>query len=161
MHTAVAEAVLALSITALAGDAAGANGYKTSCTATAGLAKHVPATTTAATERTGSYEVTLTGGGQTAELRVEPKKPVSAGEATKVAAPIDGVLLRSPYKSEATALPTQDSRAKSATTHVATFDIEAIRALPAGDVHVVVMTPDGERVCTIKGSARTKLTAKN
>jgi hypothetical protein len=131
--------------------------FKTSCTATAGLAKHVAGTTTAGTERTGSYDVMLSSSGKTAELRVEAKRPVSAGEATKVAAPIDRVLLRSPYKSEATAVPTTQSHSGSPADHVATFDLDAIRALPAGDVDVVVMTPDGERVCRIKKSDRQKL----
>ena len=134
-------------------------GYDAHCVATAGLDKHTPATTTTGTERTGSYDVTVSTSARGAELKVEPKKPVEAGAATKVAAPIDKVLLRSPFKSEATALPTRESSETSG-THVATFDLDAIRALPNGDVNVVIVTPDGERVCRISRSERQKLVAR-
>lgn len=129
----------------------------TRCVATAGLAKHVAATSTEGIERTGSYDVTLTASAGIVEMRVEPKHPVEAGEATKVAAPIERVLLRSPYKSEATALPARSAAA--GTDLVATFELDAVRKLPSGDVNAVVITADGERSCRIKNGDRRKLTA--
>jgi hypothetical protein len=159
MQRRVTEAAFVIGLAALVSNVAAEDRFKTSCTATAGLAKHVPATTTTGTERTGSYDVTLSGTGRTAELMVEAKKPVSAGDATKVASTIDKVLLRSPYKSEATALPASESQGSSSNSHIATFDLGAIQALPAGDIDIVVMTTDGERVCRIKSKDRQKLVA--
>ncbi len=103
-----------------------------------------------------AFDVKLTSTEHGAQMRVDLKH--SAPASTKGATKISKVLLRSPYKSEATALPTQETPGADG-AYVATFDAEAIRSLPAGDVNVVVTTPDGERVCRIKKSAREKLVA--
>jgi hypothetical protein len=129
------------------------------CTASAGLARHVAATSTTGVERTGSYDVRLSAGDSPTMVMVavEPRPATEAGAATKVAAPIDKVLLRSPYKSEAIAQPASFTRGASAASAVATFDRAAVRALPAGDVNVIVNTAEGERVCRIPRKDRERL----
>jgi hypothetical protein len=156
MHKKLSATALAIGLAGWAPAAAAQQPFSTTCTATAGLDKHEAATSTTGTERTGSYDVTLSTGARTVELTAKPKKPVAAGEATKVAADIDRVLLRSPVKSEATALPARESRGPGG-EHRATFDLGAIRALPDGDVNVVIVTPDGERVCRVDKAHREKL----
>jgi hypothetical protein len=95
-----------------------------------------------------AYDVRLAAVGQSVEVKVVAKRPDDR---------IERVLLRSPYKAEATALPTTQAPAADA-GQVATFDLQAIQALPAGDINAVVMTPDGERVCRIvKGRQRKHL----
>lgn len=93
----------------------------------------------------GKYDVELTSATQTAELTVKPRT---------ANARVSRVLLRSPYKSEATALPTIERAGDVPGTYVATFDMDAIRRLPNGDLNVVVVTPDGERICRVKKKDR-------
>jgi hypothetical protein len=128
------------------------------CTATAGLDKHEAATSSTGVERTGAYDVALSTGSQGGVMvAVSPKKDTTAGQATKVAAPIDKVLLRSPYKSEAIAQPKSFTPGAGPTEAVATFDAAAVRQLPRGDVNVIIFTADGERLCRIERKDRDRL----
>jgi len=129
------------------------------CTASAGLGKHVAATSTTGIERTGSYDIRISAGdpATTVVVAVEPRPATDAGAATKVAAPIDKVLLRSPFKSEAIAQPASFTHGSSPNSAVATFDRAAVRALPVGDVNVIVNTGDGERLCRISRRDRERL----
>ena len=67
---------------------------------------------------------------------------------------ITTVVLRSAYKSEAIAQPLTFAQGATPRDAVATFDEGAVRALPAGDVNVVLSTADGERVCRIRKKDR-------
>jgi hypothetical protein len=146
----IAAAVLCLSPAAQAGEV--------SCTASAGLPKHVAATSTTGVERTGSYDVRITTGNESAiVVTVSPRPATDAGDATKVPAPVDKVLLRSPYKSEAIAQPVSFARGATPESAVATFNRSAVGALPLGDVNVIVQTKDGERLCRISRKERDRL----
>jgi hypothetical protein len=102
------------------------------------------------------FDASLSADGDIATLSIARKPPRSE---TPVAGTINKVLLRSPYKSEGTALPkTEGHRERDGYT--AQFDMDAIRALPAGDMNVVIITPEGEQICRIKNSARKKLVAE-
>jgi len=153
-------ASIALGCVLLLSGAAESQAQTVSCTASAGLDKRETATTSTGTERTGPYDVSLSagsGGGRLVTVSVRAKKDIRTAGATKVAAPIDTVLLRSPFKSEAIAQPTQFTPGEAATEGTATFEASAVTLLPKGDVDVVVVTADGERLCRITGKERQRL----
>jgi hypothetical protein len=148
--------------------AARASGATFSCTATAGITKADTARLTGDVQRTGGYAIKVSAAGGEVVVTVDPQSPRRSGAVTRVAAPIDGVLLRSPYKSEAIAQPVHLDRepvqwpdapagAAGANRARATFDLKGVQAMPAGDVLVVVTTADGERVCTMKAKNRRRL----
>jgi hypothetical protein len=138
------------------------------CTASAGLTKGDAARLTGDVQRTGGYKITVSADGMQVLVSADPEEPKRSGNVTRVAAPIDTVLLRSPYKSEAIAQPAKVERqpvqSKNATPAgadanraVASFDRKAVQALPAGDVLVIVNTADGERICRISAKNRRRI----
>ncbi len=155
-------ASIALGCVLLLSSAVESQAQAVSCTATAGLDKRETATTSTGTERTGPYDVSLSagsGGNALVTVAVRAKKDIRTSGATKVAAPIDTVLLRSPFKSEAIAQPTAFTAGAEATEGTATFEPSAVALLPKGDVDVIVVTADGERLCRITGKERQRLVA--
>ena len=155
-------ASIALGCVLLLSSAVESQAQAVSCTATAGLDKRETATTSTGTERTGPYDVSLSAGSGADALvtvAVRAKKDIRTPGATKVAAPIDTVLLRSPFKSEAIAQPTAFTPGAEATDGTATFEASALTLLPKGDVDVIVVTADGERLCRITGKERQRLVA--
>jgi hypothetical protein len=142
---------------------------KVSCTASAGLTKADAATLTGGLQQTGSYDITISTEHGQVKVAAEPQAPKRSGTVTRVAASIDGLLLRSPYKSEAIAQPSKidtapvqwpaaTAGALAGNRAAAMFDLKAVQALPAGDVLVIVNTADGERVCRMKAKDRRRLT---
>ncbi len=155
-------AAVALSCALLLSTAAETRADTVKCTATAGLEKREAATSSTGIERTGSYEVSVSSGAAgagTVMVAIEAKKDVRTEGPTKVAAPIDSVLVRSPFKSEAIAQSKTFVRGAVATDGVATFDASAVSLLPKGDVEVIIVTADGERLCRIKSTDRQRLVA--
>ena len=145
-----------------------ASGATFSCTASAGLTKADAASLTGDVQRTGSYDVKVSAEGGQVTVAVEPQAPKRSGTVTRVAAAIDNLLLRSPFKSEAIAQPSKidkapvqwpdgPSAAVAGNRAVASFDQKAIQMLPAGDVLVIVNTADGERTCRMKAKDRRRI----
>jgi hypothetical protein len=150
------------------GAASGRAGGTFSCTASAGLTKADTASLTGDVQRTGSYDVKVSTEGDQIRVAVEPQAPKRSGAVTRVAASIDNLLLRSPFKSEAIAQPSKidkapvqwsggPSGAVTGNRAVAAFDLKAVQTLPAGDVLVIVNTADGERVCRMKAKDRRRI----
>jgi hypothetical protein len=128
------------------------------CTAVADVAKEVLKAPGLALNRSGPYAVRLSTTATTLLVAVAPKthtdeRPNKGNR--KGAAPVDTILLRSPYKSEAAALPSGVHA--QGETAVAEFDLAAVRALPAGPFNVVITTRYGERSCRITPKQRTQL----
>jgi hypothetical protein len=72
-------------------------------------------------------------------------------------AQVDRVLLRSPYKSEGTALPAQIRVNPDTREAVASFDMAAVRRLPASGFNIVIATPTGERICRVSRKQQAEL----
>jgi hypothetical protein len=136
---------------------------KVSCLAAAGLTKAgADATATSGHEqRAASYDVDVSTGksGQrpTIVVSVRPHAPAKAAAAARPSARVDRLLLRSPYKSEAIAQPASFSHGSNESEAVGTFDAAAVRALPEGDINVILFTPDGERFCRLAKKDRAAL----
>lgn len=101
-------------------------------------------------------------------VQVEPIKPSSSGKTISVAAPIDHIVLKSKVKGDATVQPETVDREPvewsnllggkiEANRAVATFDLGAVKELPAGDFDVVVISTAGERRCKVGAKDRQKL----
>lgn len=136
---------------------------KVSCLAAAGLTKAgADATATSGHEqRAASYDVIVSAGKSgdrpTIVVAVRPHAPAAAAAAARPTGQVDRLLLRSPYKSEAVAQPGSFNRGASESEAVGTFDAAAVRALPQGDINVVLFTPDGERFCRLTKKDRAAL----
>jgi hypothetical protein len=139
-----------------------------SCTASAGVSKADTAKLTGDVQRTGGYKIRVSTGGEQVLVSAEPESPKQSGGVTRVAAPIDTLLLRSPFKSEAIAqpaniekVPVQWEKAPSgggeSNRATASFDLKAVQALPKGDVLVIVNTADGERMCRMSAKDRRRI----
>lgn len=101
------------------------------------------------------YTVRLTTAGSAILVSVQPKDSAADRAADKGSADVAKILLRSPYKTEATALPS--AVRADGTSATATFDAAAVRALPAGPLTVVITTAYGERSCRVTPRQRTQL----
>ena len=136
---------------------------KVSCLAAAGLTKAgADATATSGHEqRAASYDVDVSAGKSGDRpailVTVRPHAPAAAAAAARPSARVDRLLLRSPYKSEAIAQPGSFSHGATESEAVGTFDAAAVRALPDGDINVILFTPDGERFCRLKKKERAAL----
>ncbi len=117
---------------------------------------------------TGDYKVRVSSGDARLVVTAEPEEPKRSGKVTRVAAPIDTVLLRSPYKSEAIAQPANLDRhpvqwpdapagATDGNRATASFDLQAVQAMPAGDILVIVNTVVGERTCRMNARDRRRI----
>ena len=135
------------------------------CTASAGVTKADTANLTGDVQRTGGYKIKIALQAGQLLVSAEPEDPKHTGSVTLVAAPIDTVLLRSPYKSEAIAQPANIEKAPvqwdkapagagTGNRATASFDVKAVQALPKGDVLVIVNTADGERTCRMSAKER-------
>jgi hypothetical protein len=161
-------AAAAVAQTGPAGTKPAIAGTTFSCTASAGVTKADTARLTGDLQRTGGYKVKVSAAAAQLVVTVEPEEPKRSGSVTRVPAVIENVLLRSPFKSEAIAQPANVEKepvqwsnapagAGDANRAVATFDLKAVQAIPAGDVLLVVNTADGERVCRMGAKDRRRI----
>src|SRR4051794_25837888 len=72
-----------------------------SCVASAGVSKAETATLSGDLQRTGGYKIKVWADGSQVFVKADPEEPKRSGSVTRVAAPIDTLLLRWPFKSEA------------------------------------------------------------
>ena len=96
------------------------------------------------------------GGAYTARLSTNESSLVVAVQ-PRLQAEVDRVLLRSPYKSEGTALPAQMGVNPDTHEAVASFDLAAVRRLPASGFNIVITTPTGERICRVSRKQQAEL----
>lgn len=102
-------------------------------------------------------------------ISVEPKEPVSNGNVLSVAPTVDHVVLQARGRGERTLQPVRvDTEAMEwfsvyasgrleGNRVVAVFEGADVGELQAGDLEVVVITPNGERRCVIDAKTRSRL----
>jgi hypothetical protein len=95
-------------------------------------------------------------GAYTAHLSTTDSAVVVAVQ-PKLNAEVDRVLLRSPYKSEGAALPAQIGVNPDTHEAVASFELAAVRRLPASGFNIVITTPTGERICRVSRKQQAQL----
>lgn len=96
------------------------------------------------------------GGAYTAKLSTNQSSLLVVVQ-PQLKAEVDRVLLRSPYKSEGAALPAQIAVNPDTHEAVASFDLAAVRRLPASGFNVVITTPTGERICRVSRKQQAEL----
>jgi hypothetical protein len=136
--------------------AAVASGAEHTISCTAPAASKAVGTTGSTALGPRAYEVkvsTTTTGTHSVVVAVKAVSSKSAAD-TSGQAQISKVLLRSAYKSEAIAQPVSFNHGATPSEAVATFDEAAVRALPDGDINVILFTADGERLCKVRKQDR-------
>jgi hypothetical protein len=126
------------------------------CTAPTGTPRAAATAGSAGSTTPRAYEVEVSTSAaehRTVIVTVRPR-PSSRSSSSASGIEVTRVLLRSAYKSEAIAQPASFEHASGTDQAVATFDEAAVRALPQGDVNVILFTPDGERLCRIRKKDR-------
>jgi len=107
-------------------------------------------------------------GAPIAFVHVEPNNPSRSQSKISVASPIERVVLKSKVNESAVVQPESFETEPvtwsnllggqvEANRAYATFGVDAIRELPAGDFDVVIITQHGERRCKVGAKDRTKI----
>jgi hypothetical protein len=98
----------------------------------------------------------------------DPHKPNSSAKVINVPSPVERIVLKSKRNADAVVQPETFETEPvewsnlmggtvTGTRALATFSLDAIREMPAGDVDVVLITVAGERRCKIGAKDRAKL----